>query len=100
MTITFHAAPPAASPATASHLTHVGNKEIRKACTKTIQDGYLNAQIQPQVSGYLIKQSYKRAPMSARDRCSSRSMPGLFRRFSIKPRYDLLNRSRGWTLNH
>jgi len=114
MTITFHAAPPAASPATMSHLTHVGNKEIRKARTKTIQeklarttillsftasiifpgcqnpraasappaaevevasvvqqdvpiygewvatlDGYVNAQIQPQVSGYLVKQSYK-----------------------------------------
>jgi len=114
MTITFHAAPPAASPATVSHLAHVGNKEIRKAYTKTIQenlarttillsftasiifpgcqnpraasappaaevevasvvqqdvpiygewvatlDGYVNAQIQPQVSGYLVKQSYK-----------------------------------------
>ena len=114
MTITFHAAPPAASPATVSHLMRVGKKEIRKARTKTIQeklarttillaltasvilpgcqnpraasappaaevevvsvvqqdvpiygewvatlDGYVNAQIQPQVSGYLVKQSYK-----------------------------------------
>jgi multidrug efflux pump subunit AcrA (membrane-fusion protein) len=68
MTITFHAAPPAASPATASHLTHVGNKEIRKACTKTIQDGYVNAQIQPQVSGYLVKQSYKEGSYVRKDR--------------------------------
>ncbi len=114
MAIAFHATSPAASPATASHLTHVGDKEVRRACTAVTQeklayttillaltasamfpgcqnpraatapptaevevasvvqqdvpiygewvatlDGYVNAQIQPQVSGYLIKQSYK-----------------------------------------
>ncbi len=47
--------------------------------------GYQNAQIQPQVSGYLIRQDYREGVNSSqRARCSSRSIHARFRRRSIR----------------
>jgi hypothetical protein len=48
-------------------------------------DGYVNAQIQPQVSGYMIKQDYREG---------SRLTPGHFRQRSIKRRVSLHRRGR------
>ena len=56
MTITFHAAPPAAEVEVASVVQQ--DVPIYGEWVATL-DGYVNAQIQPQVSGYLVKQSYK-----------------------------------------
>ena len=50
-------------------------------------DGYVNAQIQPQVSGYLVRQSYREgSPVAKGRRCSSRSIRVRSRRSSIRPR--------------
>ena len=47
-------------------------------------DGYVNAQIQPQVSGYMIKQDYREGSVVESDRFCSRLTPGHFRQHSIK----------------
>ena len=49
-------------------------------------DGYVNAQIQPQVSGYLVRQNTAKALSSRRTRSSSRSIRVPSRPRSIRPK--------------
>lgn len=49
-------------------------------------DGYVNAQIQPQVSGYLIKQNYLEGAVVGKNQVLFKIDPGLSKRSWIKPR--------------
>jgi multidrug efflux pump subunit AcrA (membrane-fusion protein) len=49
-------------------------------------DGYVNAQIQPQVSGYLIKQDYREGSVVQSGEVLFELIPGHFRQRSIKRR--------------
>lgn len=49
-------------------------------------DGYTNAQIQPQVTGYLIRQDYKEGSQVSKGQIRTRSTPARFRRRSTRPK--------------
>ena len=58
-------------------------------------DGYVNAEIRPQVSGYIISQDYKEGtPWSAKDKCYSKLIQGPSRQCSTAPRANSLRRKR------
>jgi len=60
-----------------------------------VLDGYVNAQIQPHVSGYIIKQNYKEGRSSARGTSSLRStlVPSRHRSTKRRPNWPRLRRN-------
>ena len=59
-------------------------------------DGYVNANIQPQVSGYLIRQTTVKAQRFTQEMCCFRLTRARFRRYSIKPKVSLRKREARW----
>jgi multidrug efflux pump subunit AcrA (membrane-fusion protein) len=57
-------------------------------------DGYVNAQIQPQESGYMIKQDYREGSIAQSDQVLFEIDPSHFRQHSIKGRASLHRRGR------
>jgi multidrug efflux pump subunit AcrA (membrane-fusion protein) len=59
-------------------------------------DGFVNAQIQPQVSGYMIKQDYRERSVVQSGEVLFEIDPGHFRRLSTKRRGSLRRRNLSW----
>jgi len=53
-------------------------------------DGFVNADVRAQVTGYLVRQDYKEGAFVNKGQLSLRLIPGPFRRLSTKPRDSLL----------
>jgi membrane fusion protein (multidrug efflux system) len=60
-------------------------------------DGFDNAEINAQVSGYLVKQEYIEGSSGCQGGCFSRSIPGRFGQTWIRPKGGLRNREGSWS---
>ena len=60
-------------------------------------DGFVNAEIKAQVSGYLVKQEYTEGSFVGRANYSSRSIPGRSRQTWIRPKDALRSHKASWS---